>query len=322
MTNNPLRTFLVSIKHVFLIITPFLWGLSAQAEVRNNVDKDTVQSIRQVNESWQKSLIQGDITKVIEMYADNAIFMPEYQPTLNGSKKIRTYLEALSARRKIKSLRYKADEMHNLGQYVLEIGTFATTIDWIIEQQGKTISYEGKYWRIWNVKAKNTPQVVGEAFGFFEHIPNPELWVTDMGTKQDPAPSGFNPAEASIELKAYHAIGREGVKHKDGELRSQLYAPDAIFYPFADSPKKGIEVLKPYLIQYSSHGARIESVQTHTHEVINVDGYILEFAKFAVAWTYDNVPGRADGKGISLRKRMANGELLIYRHIGTHNFDR
>ena len=204
---------------------------------------------------------------------------------------------------------------------MLDIGTFNSEIDWLIEKQHDAQTYSGKYWRIWQVNSAPIPKVIGEAFGFFEHIANPELWVTDMSTKKDLAPSGFKPEDASIELKAYHAIGQQGVKQKNGELRAQLYAADAVFYPFANTPKIGIEVLKPYLIEYSSHGARIESVQTHTHEAIYLGGYILEFAKFAVAWSYDNLPGRADGKGIALRKRMENGELLYYRHIGTHNFD-
>ncbi|MCF2949425.1 hypothetical protein L0668_14995 [Paraglaciecola aquimarina] len=309
---------------VLSVICICLLSNSAQAQNNSkttNVEKHIAQSINNINQHWQTNLQKGHVAKVLEHYAEKAIFMPEYQPTLNGAQQIKDYLTALNKQRKFHQINYQSTEMLKLGKYVLEIGNFDMDVQWLNHTSTKT--YTGKYWRIWDTDSgvKKELQIIGEAFGFYKHLENPELWVTDRKTRAGLSPSGFKATDMSIELQAYHSLGQKGVKQKDGELRAKMYAQDAVFYPFADTPKKGMEVLKPYLIQYSSHGAIIESVKTYSHEVIYLDGFILEFAKFAVAWTYDGVPGSANGKGISLRKRLENGELRFFRHIGMHNYD-
>jgi len=303
-----------------IIIWLFMTAHSAHAGNDISVAQNISQAIDKANRSLERNLLEGNLTTVIELYADNAILMPEYQPTLNGVDKIRSYFETLDDRRKIVNLSSQSEEMIGLGKYVIDIGSFKTNIEWLNDQDVEPKSYSGKYWRIWNIETETQLKLVGEAFGFYKNIENPQQWVTDMNTWHDASPTGFKASDASLELKAYHALGREGVQHKNGDLRSSLYAPDAIFYPFANTPKKGIEVLKPYLIEYSSNSAYIDSVQTHTHDVIYFDNYLLEFTKFAVAWTYEETTDQANGKGIKIRKRMDNGELLIYRTIGMHNF--
>jgi ketosteroid isomerase-like protein len=276
--------------------------------------------IKHQSKLWQQALVERDLDKTLSIYEEQAILMPEYQPTLNGLGKIREYYTSLNKRRNVRNISMVEEELVMLDQYLLEIGAFESDIDWLSNSAINSQKYTGKYWRIWKVNQSSEIKVFGEAFGFFEPIPNPHLWVTDVKTRQDFSPSNFKPSAASIELKAYHAIGEKGVRQKNGVLRSQLYASDAVFYPFADSPKRGIEVLQPYLVQYSSHGAIIDSVQTHTHEVVYLKDYIIEFTKFAVAWNVDEFPGQANGKGIVLRTRLKNGELRIFRHIGLHNY--
>lgn len=317
MKNLYLVPILLSVIYIFLLNNI----AQAQTDTHNNtrVESHVLQSISKINQDWQINLRKGDLTKVLEPYAETAIFMPEYQPTLNGVPQIKDYFTKLNQRRKFHKLNYQSTELLKLGNYVLEIGNFEMLIQWLNQQPQK--NYSGKYWRIWDTDNPLTPKIIGEAFGFYKHLENPELWVTDRKTRAGLSPSGFKAADMSIELQAYHALGQKGVQQKDGELRAKMYAQDAIFYPFADTPKKDMSELKPYLIQYSSHGATIASVQTYTHEVIYLEDFILEFAKFAVAWTYDGVPGSANGKGMSLRKRLENGELRFFRHIGMHNYD-
>jgi ketosteroid isomerase-like protein len=297
------------------------YAVANQTVINLGVSDELSAEIQRLNKSWEQGIEKGDISKVISLYSQNAIYMPEYQPTLNGIEQIQRYFETLASKRTVHDVRLTSEEMHDLNGYTLEIGVFETSISWLIAQNIGKQKYKGKYWRIWRTDDKKGVQVIGEAFGFFKAIENPSLWVTDKTTRKGGALSGFQPSNASIELKAYHALGQKGVKQKNGALRSQLYANDGVFYPYADTAKRGIEVLRPYLIKYSSHGAFIDSVQTHTHDVLYLDNYILEFTKFNVTWTYNETLGQSNGKGIVLRKRGDNGELRIFRHIGTHNFD-
>ncbi|MEP1446514.1 MAG: hypothetical protein ABJK37_10440 [Paraglaciecola sp.] len=315
MKNFYLLAILLSVTQVFLPIN------MVQATPDTKVERHVVEAIKKANQAWQRHLVQGEIAKVLKNYGDKAIFMPEYQPTLNGINDINEYLTTLNSRRTLHKVSYQSEEMLKLGHYVLEIGRFEKEIEWLNVQPDKHTHYTGKYWRIWNTEIPEDLKIIGEAFGFYQHLKHPEFWVTNRKTRSGTSPNHFKASNASIELQAYHALGRIGVKQKDGELRAKMYTQDAIFYPFAAPPKKGMAELTPYLIQYSSHGATIESVQTYTHDVIYFDNFILEFAKFAVAWTYEGLPGSANGKGISLRKRLENGELRFFRHIGMHNYD-
>lgn len=310
---------------VYLLLLTVVWSpayAAANQSARSTVLPSEINAeIQQLNNSWEQGLIQGDIPQIIKLYAKDAIYMPEYQPTLNGVAQIQGYFESLASRRTVHSIRSSSREMIDLKGYVLEIGTFETSISWSALKNTAALDYTGKYWRIWKTDENKAIKVIGETFGFFEEIQNPSFWVTDKTTRKSGAPSRFQPSNASIELKAYHSIGQKGVKQKNGLLRSQLYAVDGVFYPYADTEKRGIEVLRPYLIKYSSHDAVVDSVQTHTHDVLYLTNFILEFTKFNVTWTYNEVPGQANGKGIVLRKRLDNGELRIFRHIGTHNLD-
>lgn len=314
------QTLLTSL---LLLSAFYLSGDLVFAQSTSNIDvtSEVKAKIRIQNERWVQSQMGGDIQQLIKQYDQNAIYMPEYQPTLNGIAQIKAYFTSLAKRRKVDNMNLYSQELIALKDHVLEIGMFETSITWSATQHSDALAYTGKYWKIWKTFEDGTIKLIGEAFGFFSPIQNSEFWVTDMSTKKSAAPSGFKPADASIELKAYHSIGQKGVQQKNGLLRSQLYADDGVFYPYAETEKRGIDVLRPYLIQYSSHGAIINSVQTHTHDVLYLNNYILEFGKFSVTWTYDETPVQANGKGIALRKRLENGELRIYRHIGMHNFE-
>lgn len=306
---------------ILLIAACYVFFCCGKTMAQTQPATSMVERINLLSSKWSKDLVDETTDDLMSIYDHGAIYMPEYQPTLNGSTKIRDYFDAMNKKRKVLRVDMRTKELLKLEDYILQIGTFEMDVEWRAIKPDAEQNFTGKYWRIWKRGGADELSVVGEAFGFYKRLDHPERWVTDMATRKDPSPSGFEPHQASIELKAYHAIGQQGVKQRNGALRSELYAQDAIFYPFADTPKKGIGVLKPYLIKYSSHGAIIDSVQTHTHEVIYLRNYILEFAKFAVAWRYNEMPGQSNGKGISLRKRLDNGELRFFRHIGTHNLE-
>lgn len=231
-----------------IIIWTVICSNSIHADTSLGVKKALVQSITQLNEQIQKDFIQGDVSKIIQFYTKNVIFMPEYQPTLNGVKKIEDYFDALNTKRKMRKLVYTSEELINLDTHILEIGGFEAEIDWLTDQNNNTRNYTGKYWRIWHTDIVGGPKVMGEAFGFFKRLQNPELWVTDMSTWKNLSPRKFKPADASLELKAYAAFGREGVKKKMVLCVLNCIHPMQFSTPLQKRQKKASRCSNPTLL--------------------------------------------------------------------------
>jgi len=293
--------------------------MSAAGAQMNTLSPTKSHQLAQRQEIWKSAIINGNLPSTMSTYSEMAIVMPEYQPTLNGKDTVERYYSALNKRRRISQFSLTSQQRFEIGEYIFDIGQFDLTISWKKGWKKQKEQLSGKYWQTWTTAQSGELVIVGETFGFNQPYEHPERWVTQPETRTTPSPTGFKPDQASIELKAFAAIGRQGVMRKDGELRAQLYADDAIFYPYADTPKQGIDVLRPYLIKYSSHDAHMDWLQTHTHDVMYLGDYIYEFNKFAVGWTYGGKPEHRNGKGMRIWKRLANGQLRIYRHFGTHN---
>lgn len=308
------------------VMTIALVGIMALSQaysscaISNVVNKKVADEIKKQTNLWKLAVIEGDVNSIASVYTKQSILMPEYQPTLNGLKTIRSYYSSLNNRRTVSEWSTKSDELFSIDGYVCDFGTFVTTIKWGENESSEGDKLTGKYWRLWQVNNEGDYKIRGEIFGFHKPIDNTKDWVTNVFTKNDAAPSGFKPGDLGVELKAFHALGQQGVLRKDGELRAQLYTDDAVFFPFADTAKRGIDVLRPYLKAYSNHSAYIDYLQTHTHDVIYLNEYVFEFTKFNVGWSVDGNLGQSTGKGMRLWKRLDSGQLRIFRHFGTHNY--
>ena len=102
-------------------------------------------------------------------------------------------------------------------------------------------------------------------------------------------------------------------------MRIDLYAEDAVFYPFADSAKAGQAVLTPYLKAYHQYDVLIDHIEILPYDYVDFGDYILEYSLFDVDWRFGEHSGTNQGKGIRLWKRQPDNSLKIYRHIGLHN---
>ena len=123
----------------------------------------------------------------------------------------------------------------------------------------------------------------------------------------------------NIELRAYAALGEKAIREWDPELRIPMYTDDAIFYPFADTAKAGIDVLEPYLRGYHQNDIQIDLIESQPFAYQYFDGYVLQFSTFEVDWRFNEASGTNKGKGITLWKRQPDHSLKVYRKIGSHN---
>lgn len=253
----------------------------------------------------------------LAFYDENAISMPEYQPTLTGIHEIKAYYEEIFKRQDIKLFRREANEFIHLDSTIVEKGTFKK--EYLDSEADTLITQNGKYWHVWDLKADGSFKLKGEAYGYFHHVEAPES-LTVAITSSQPDGSTYLNQEIPFELKAYNALMEKGVRNRDGILRSEFFTNDGQFMPFADSTITGMDKIKPYLLEYSSRGeVTIDSILCSTYHYERFENHVLEYAKFKVKWTVPGFSGRTEGKGIRIWQRQEDNSLKLYREIGTHN---
>lgn len=299
-----------------LLLLPLLLACANQTEADLS-ESDRI--IQQLTNKLVEAEINDNLDDVMSYYDAYALSMPEYQLTLDGHDDIKSYYSAILKRQTIKSYVPVADEFIHINNTVVEIGTFKKAyVD--DSNPDSLIMLTGKYWHIWEAAQNGTFKLVGEALGYFNHVPHPEMLTVQLNKMQPDESDILQQKEIPFELKAYNALMEKGVKNRDGILRSGFFTSDARIFPFAEPAVTGIENIKPYLIGYSSRGqVTIESVMCYTYDFKYAKDYVLEYALFKVKWTNAKGPGRTEGKGIRIWQRQGDNSLRLFREIGTHN---
>lgn len=291
----------------------------AEANTIETPIKSIDQRIKKLSALHTAFEIDDDLEAFIKFYDENAICMPEYQPTLQGKNKIEAFYKEIFQRQNIQSFEKKPNEILDLGKTVIEVGIFDKVYSEQIPRD-TTITLKGKYWNVWEVQSDGDLKLKGESYGFFHPVANPEALMVELKNIKQEDSDIYENQDIPFELKAYNALNEKLVKNRDGASRSEFYTNDAQFMPFQEPTVSGNEI-KPYLIEYSSRGnVTIDSIAVYTYHYEYFDDIILEYAKFKVKWSVTNFTGRTEGKGIRIWKRQKDKSLKMYRQIGTHNY--
>jgi len=256
-----------------------------------------------------EAIVRQDVNSIKGISSSDAIFMLEYQRTLRGHTHIKAYYTQLFAEQKISTMHREFQETIELGEFSIGIGSFNKT--WTRISDGHTIVHDGKFWCIWR-KTDGKYALFAYAEGYHRELCSDEFTTIDLGIQ----PKG----KTNLELKAYAALDEKAIRNWDPEIRIELFADDAIFYPFADTAKAGMDVLKLYLRAYHQPGVEIDYIRGEPFEYFNFQGYVLQFSTFEVDWRFKEASGTNTGKGIRIWKRQEDGSLRIYRQIALHNY--
>jgi ketosteroid isomerase-like protein len=303
----------------FCFALVFLVSCSKEkAEKEATLPEGSEQQLRKLSEALTVSETNDDLNSFMTQYTENAISMPEYQPILQGNEEIKNFYKEIFERQKIKAFERNPDEIITLGNTIIEIGTFKK--EYTQETSDTLITQNGKYWNVWDIASDGRIKLKGESFGYFHPVEHPEdLILASRNIRPETSDVSLN-KEIPFELKAYNALMEKGVRLRDGVLRSEFFASDGSFMPFADSTVSGMDKIKPYLLAYSNRGkVTIDSISVYTYHAEYFDEYVLEYPKFRVKWTTGAYSGRTQGKGIRIWKRQGDKSLKLYREIGTHD---
>jgi ketosteroid isomerase-like protein len=298
--------------------------LFSACSIKNPTDKISFDAIQQKIKKLTEEITElekKDNLKGFMIHYDNAsISMPEYQLTLTGPIEVKAFYKEIFARQKIKAFKKNTEEIIVIDSIAIEIGTFKK--EYLDSVTDSAFVQNGKYWNIWSIKSDGSLKIKGEAFGYFHPIKNADLLVVQSNNKQPSESEVLLTKQIPIELKAYNALMEKGVRNRDGILRAEFFTDNAQFMPFADSTKKGIEKIKPYLIAYNAGTVTIDSIMVYTYDYEKIENYVIEYSMFKVKWSVPQLSGRTEGKGIRIWKRQEDNSLKLFREIGTHNLSQ
>jgi ketosteroid isomerase-like protein len=270
------------------------------------------------NTSLAAARASGNVDALIAHFAPDSVFMPEHQPRLFGRDQGAAYYRAFAARLPVESFTSLTADLLPLDDGALEWGTFK--VAYRDPGPDRAAALDGKYIHVWRRQPDGTLKLKAEVWGYLRPLDDPSShWFAEI-------PRGNMPAQKpdpglAAELAELNAANARSVQNHD-TARVDQYAEDAVYLPFAEKPQVGLAALRSHLIPYieQGRGATFENVTVGNDGFEVVDGYVIEYSKFAVRWRAGQAMGVTSGGGLRLWRREADCALKIVRQIGTHDY--
>ena len=263
------------------------------------------------------AIVSNDIEARMRLYRPDARSMPEYQPVLYGTAQIAAYQRTLRDRLTMTRFDPVTAELFDFGSAVLEYGTF--TAGWTVGARSEV--HRGKYANLWAVEPDGSLRLKADVWGYFENLPDAKLFFVPMAEAAPPLlPAPADPKLAETVGRLDQADAR-AVRTRDLEAKLALLADDAIIMPFADTTKRGMAEIRPYMTAYTAAGEGIifDDVRVWNAGFEQFGDYVVTFPKFHVDWRFPGNKGITKGGGLHLWRRQPDGSLKRIRQIGTHD---
>jgi ketosteroid isomerase-like protein len=306
-------------RYFILLLLSLSIFLKSSVIAQLKTDQSFKGKIESKNKQISNALIAAKIDMLIDNFDDDAVCMPEFQPTMKGKHAIKEYYSEILKRRQIISFDKAISETIQLKNNIAEIGTF--TLTYKTSDMPRT-ALHGKYLNIWVIQQNGDLKLKAESFGYLHAVDNPTSHVVTItkGLTNSASPKQSQRiTDLAFQLKALNTLMEKCVQTRDGNLRADFFTDDAIFMPFADSAKVGMTSIRKHLIAYNSYPVKIDSINIYNEYFEDCDEYVVEYPKFYVKWRTSENSGVGSGKGIRIWRREKNCSLKLFREIGIHD---
>jgi ketosteroid isomerase-like protein len=307
--------------HILVLLaattTPIAAGPAVTMSPSAAVSAATKARIATAQHELRAAILSNDVDARVRLYRPDARSMPEYQPALYTTAQIAAYHRAMRERLTMTRFDPVTSELFDFGDAVLEFGTF--TAGWTAGANAE--ERRGKYANLWAVEPDGSLRLKADVWGYFENLPNEEVFFVPMAEAAPPLlPAPADPELVETVSRLDQADAR-AVRTRDLEAKLAFLADDAIIMPFADTPKRGMAEIRPYLAAYTAAGEGIvfDDVRVWNAGVEQFGDYVVIFSKFHVDWRFPGNKGITKGGGLHLLKREPDGSLKRIRQIGTHD---
>jgi len=128
-----MKTQIVKVKTALqslLVLALLLSGpsLLAQKDTKSDISADMRQTIDQLNAQLKEAMEKGDVSKIMDLYADDAMLMVPGGKALHGKKEIAEYFES---HKNIKNVTMSVIDAGGSGKIIYQVGkaTMTTNVD-------------------------------------------------------------------------------------------------------------------------------------------------------------------------------------------------
>ena len=126
---------------IILITFLLLSGIS-MAQIKNMPEMKS--TIQEMEDKFSEDMIAGDNSKMLDMYADDAISMPSYSPMMKGKEAIKKAMNMDSqSGNKMTEFKLTVTDVMGSGDMIVEVGTYELTME--MKGMDDPINDHGKY---------------------------------------------------------------------------------------------------------------------------------------------------------------------------------
>lgn len=146
-----------------LFVTLFALTLTATLVYAQDT-AELKKKIQAMNDESAKKMVSGDAAGMWEIYADDVISMPSYEPMLKGLDACKeSYKKMNEAGMKMTAFKSTVTDIMQSGNLVVDIGTYEITM--MVPQMGdQPWSDHGKYMTIWEMQDDGSLKVKVETW--------------------------------------------------------------------------------------------------------------------------------------------------------------
>ncbi|RFS21789.1 DUF4440 domain-containing protein [Chitinophaga silvatica] len=270
--------------------------------------------LQKVNHEIAKLFAEGNTEKLLSYYAEEAVAMPEYHKPLYGKPVIRQYFnEWMKATGKKLQVR-KVIDVQSTPHYVIEIGTLT---DRYLQKGKDSMNYDCKYLRVWK-KGPDRMNIISEIWGANDYIEKAKL--PEIKIQPAALPKSTVSATVQKEIGLRNQTITDCVKERKGAEHATLFTKDAIYMPYFQPMKKGIENVKAYFVDHEGPGVAIDSLVISAANIIDLgNNIVLEHGYYAIRWRSDTHGGLNLGKSVNIWKKDDSGQWKLFRQMVNHD---
>lgn len=283
-----------------------LWQIGSEHPVPEPIIPEVVHQFEQAS---SESLLNNSISKRGNFYNQGAYLMGEYQKVIKGRSNIEGYYRAFLERFQVNQYHKQRVELLNLGNWMVETGTFE--MDITHKESSVRKAYEGKYQNLWRKDKNGDWKVFAEAWNY-NHL------VDDWGQFSFSELPLFD--HLSVEVKdvplqvlGLNKIAEEIIADHDAEKWIQLYDQQAMLL-YSHSPLyNGKTAIEKHLHEHVKTLPIFNTLDIGTFFLEELDQYIIELGNHHTNWSHGESQGVSTGKNIRIWKKHKNGTIKIFR---------
>lgn len=121
--------------------------------------QDAEAIIRKTGEEWARNWNARDLAKVVEAYAEDAVYLPPHHGAVHGRDAIREYLKA-PLNHGVTDLKFEVTYIRQEGDLAYDVGRYTMTIP----QDGGRKQDRGKYLTVWKRQADGQWKIAADAW--------------------------------------------------------------------------------------------------------------------------------------------------------------